>query len=162
LAPERTFASLSNSKHYGMAGNRCGFMIGPESVMKQAQKISTHSFYSTPTASQMAACAALTSTEGSEWVQHARSTYLELGTWAANRLGESAPKAGTFLFLDVQDALDERGLMPLLEQCVDKGLLVAPGPSFGPYPTFVRLCFTSIEPHRMKEGVEIFAQLLGR
>jgi len=162
LAPERTFSSFSFSKAYGMAGNRCGFVVGPKSMMKYAQKISTHSFYSTPTAAQLAAHAALTTEAGTEWVRTARSAYSELGYWAAKRLGTVSPDGGTFVFLDVADALDERGLMPLLESCVDNGVLLAPGPSFGPYPTHVRLCFTSIEPEIMKQGVEIFAGLIGR
>lgn len=161
-APERTFSSFSFSKAYGMAGNRCGFVVGPKSMMKYAQKISTHSFYSTPTAAQLAAHAALTTTAGHEWVNTARSAYAALGKWAAARLGTTAPEGGTFLFLDVADALDDRGLMPLLESCVDHGVLLAPGPSFGPYPTHVRLCFTSVEPEIMKQGVEIFAGLIGR
>ena len=145
-----------------MAGNRCGFVIGPPTVMPYAQKMSTHSFYSTPTASQMAGFAALTTEEGRRWVEHARETYSDLGNWVAKRLGEEQPQGGTFLFVDVQDVLDERGLIHFLENCVDQGLLVAPGPSFGPFPTYVRVCFTSISPDKMKRGVEIFAGLLGR
>ena len=162
FAPERTFSSFSFSKAYGMAGNRCGFVIGPENIMGYAQKISTHSFYSTPTAAQMAAHAALTTRSGAEWVERARMKYWELGQWAAERLQVPSPKGGTFLFMDIAQALDERGLVPFLEACVDRGLLVGPGPSFGPYPTHIRLCFTSVEPHRMKEGVNILAELLGR
>ena len=162
LAPERTFSSFSFSKAYGMAGNRCGFVVGPKAMMKYAQKISTHSFYSTPTAAQLAAHAALTTQAGRDWVNTARVRYAELGQWAAKRLGVPQPDGGTFLFMDVADALDERGLMPLLEACVDRGVLLAPGPSFGPYPTHVRVCFTSVEPEIMKTGVEIFADLLGR
>ena len=162
FAPERTFSSFSFSKAYGMAGNRCGFVIGPEEIMSYAQKISTHSFYSTPTASQMAAHAALTTDAGSQWVERARTKYKELGRWAAERLQVTPPKGGTFIFMDIADALDEGGLVPFLETCVDRGLLVGPGPSFGPYPTHIRLCFTSIEPERMKEGVNLLAELLGR
>ena len=161
LAPERTFSSFSFSKAYGMAGNRCGFVVGPKSMMKYAQKISTHSFYSTPTAAQLAAHAALTTEAGHAWVNTARSRYAELGQWAATRLRVAQPDGGTFLFMDVGESLDERGLMPLLEACVDNGVLLAPGPSFGPYPTHVRLCFTSVKPETMKKGVEIFAGLLG-
>jgi len=162
LAPERTFSSFSFSKAYGMAGNRCGFIIGPSTALGYAQKISTHSFYSTPTASQLAAHAALTTKAGADWVETARAKYAELGVWAANRLKVAAPKGGTFIFMDVSEALDEGGLMPFLEKCVENGLLVGPGPSFGPYPTYIRLCFTSIEPTRMKQGVSLLAELLGR
>ena len=89
-----------------------------------------------------------------------RSTFL--GRRAAARLGVPAPEGSTFLFLDVADALDERGLTGLLEDCVDRGLLVAPGPSFGPFPTHIRVCFTSAEPERVLAGVDVLAGLLGR
>ena len=66
------------------------------------------------------------------------------------------------MFLDVTDALDARGLNGLLEDCVGDGLLVAPGPSFGPFPSHVRLCYTATEPNCTRRGVEILARRLGR
>ena len=66
------------------------------------------------------------------------------------------------MFLDVADHLDERGLPGLLEDLVSKGLLVAPGPSFGPYPTHIRVCFTCAPPDIVEEGVDILARRLGR
>ena len=45
--------------------------------------------------------------------------------------------------MDVADALDERGLMPLLEACVDRGVLLAPDLVLtGP---LMYACFTSVE-----------------
>ena len=161
LAPERTFAAHSFSKAYGMAGNRCGFIVGPAHAMPALKGVSTHTFYSTPTASQVVAQRAL---EGmaDAWVREARAKYQELGDFAADRLGVARPEGSTFLFLDVKDHLDERGVDGLLSDCVERGLLLAPGTSFGPYPTHVRLCFTSAEPHRVRGGVEVLASLLGR
>ena len=68
----------------------------------------------------------------------------------------------TFLFLDVAEHLDEHGLGGFLSRCADEGLLLAPGPSFGPYPTHVRICFTSAPPAIVERGVEILAGKLGR
>ena len=59
LAPERTFSTHSFSKSYGMAGNRCGYVVGPKSVMPELGKVGTHTYYSTPTASQHASIRAL-------------------------------------------------------------------------------------------------------
>jgi len=161
LAPERTFASHSFSKAYGMAGNRCGHIVGPAAAMPELRKIGLHSFYSTPTASQLAALRVLDG-RGAAWVAHARASYRQTGERAAARLGIPAPQGSTFLFLDVADRLDERGLGGFLEDCVDRGLFVAPGPSFGPYPTHVRLCFTAAPPDVVARGVEVLARLLGR
>jgi aspartate/methionine/tyrosine aminotransferase len=161
LAPERTFAAHSFSKAYGMAGNRCGYIAGPAEAMKELRKIGLHSFYSTPTAAQLAALAVL-SERGDRWIAEARRQYAETGAKAAARLGIEPPAGSTFLFLDVAEHLDGRGLGGFLEDCVERGLFVAPGPSFGPYPTHVRLCFTASPPEVVERGVEVLAQVLGR
>lgn len=161
LAPERTLAAHSFSKAYGMAGNRCGYMVGPAEAVAELRKIGLHSFYSTPTASQLAALAVL-SGKGDGWVAEAREQYRETGARVAARLGVEPPDGSTFLFLDVADHLGERGLGGFLEDCVDRGLFVAPGASFGPYPTHVRLCFTASPPDVVERGVEVLASLLGR
>ncbi|HKV10449.1 MAG TPA: pyridoxal phosphate-dependent aminotransferase [Thermoanaerobaculia bacterium] len=161
LAPERVFAAHSFSKAYGMAGNRCGYVVGPADAMVELRKISLHSFYSTPTASQIAAVRVLGG-PGEAWIAHARQEYKAIGDRVAARLGLEPPKGSTFLFLDVADHLDESGLGGFLERCVDHGLFLAPGPSFGPYPTHVRLCFTASPPGVVERGVEILARLLGR
>jgi aspartate/methionine/tyrosine aminotransferase len=160
LAPERTFAAHSFSKAYGMAGNRCGHVVGPRAVMSELRKVSTHSFYSTPTAAQLAAVAVLAG-PGKEWIARARESYRDAGEKTARRLGVPPPQGSAFLFLDVADKLDERGLEGLLSDCVDRGLFVAPGPSFGPYPTHVRLCFTAAPPEVVERGVEALAAVLG-
>jgi aspartate/methionine/tyrosine aminotransferase len=161
LAPERTFAAHSFSKAYGMAGNRCGHIVGPAAAMPELRKIGMHSFYSTPTASQLAALRVLQG-PGAPWVAKARECYRQAGEQAAARLGIAPPQGSTFLFLDVADRLDERGLAGFLEDCVDRGLFVAPGPSFGPYPAHVRLCFTAAPPDVVARGVEALAAVLGR
>ncbi len=161
LAPERTFASHSFSKAYGMAGNRCGYVIGPAAAVAELRKIGTHSFYSTPTASQLAALRVL-GPRGDAWVARARELYQQAGERTAARLGLPQPRGSAFLFFDVAAHLDESGLAGFLERCVDRGLLLAPGPSFGPYPTHVRLCFTSAPPDVIQRGVEALAPLIGR
>ncbi len=161
LAPERTFSIHSFSKAYGMAGNRCGYVVGPAPVMGELRKVATHTFYSTPTAAQIAACKALGGA-GDAWIERARGLYRDLGRDAAARLGLPAPQGSTFLFLDVASRLDERGLGGFLSDCVDRGLFVAPGPSFGPYPTHIRVCFTSAAPEIVRRGIDVLAGLLGR
>jgi N-succinyldiaminopimelate aminotransferase len=161
LDPERTFAAHSFSKAYGMAGNRCGYVVGPARTMGELRKVSTHTFYSTPTAAQLAALAALTG-PGDAWAAAAREQYCETGTWAAARLGVAAPQGSTFLFLDVAPWLDGEGLDGFLARCAERGLFLAPGPSFGPYPNHARLCYTAAPPERVHEGVEALAELLGR
>ncbi len=161
MAPERTFSSHSFSKAYGMAGNRCGFVVGPRAFMGELTKVSTHTFYSTTTASQIAALCALQG-PGDAWAADAARQYAALGRDAAAALGVSAPQGSTFLFVDVAARLDDRGLQGFLEDCADRGLLLAPGPSFGPFPTHVRACFTSAPPDVVRRGFTTLAGLLGR
>ncbi|MFP5284671.1 MAG: pyridoxal phosphate-dependent aminotransferase, partial [Thermoanaerobaculia bacterium] len=161
LAPERTFSTHSFSKAYGMAGNRCGYIVGPARAVDELRKIGMHSFYSTPTASQIAALRAMGEI-GDRWIANARRLYKEAGDRAAARLGLEPPQGSTFLFLDVAERLDERGLPGFLEDCVERGLFAAPGQSFGPYPTHLRICFTAAPPDVVGRGVEVLAGLLGR
>lgn len=161
LAPERTFSAYSFSKAYGMAGNRVGYIVGPRDAMAHILKVSTHTFYSAPTAAQLAALEVL-GPRGDDWLGMAYDKYKALGQMAAQRLGVPAPGGSTFLFLDVAEHLDERGLNGLLEDLVAKGLLVAPGPSFGPYPTHIRVCFTCAPPEIVERGMEVLAAHLGR
>jgi N-succinyldiaminopimelate aminotransferase len=161
LAPERVLSVHSFSKAFGMAGNRCGYVVGPAEVMDDLLKIGTHAWYSAGAAAQLAALRALDG-PGDAWVAGARRRYEELGRYAASRLGVDPPEGSTFLFLDVRDRLDDRGLGGFLERCLDRGLFLAPGPSFGPYPTHVRLCFTSAKPEVVHRGVDLLARLLGR
>jgi N-succinyldiaminopimelate aminotransferase len=81
---------------------------------------------------------------------------------AAEALGVPPPQGSAFLFLDVSERLDERGLPGFLEDCVEQGLFLAPGPSFGPYPGHARLCFTAAPPDVTRRGLGKLARLLGR
>ena len=86
-----------------------------------------------------------------------------MGAAAAELLGLPAPEGSTFLFVDAAPVLDERGLPGLLEDCFERGVLVAPGSSSGSdYAQWVRLCYTVMPPEPTLEGVRHLAGLLGR
>jgi aspartate/methionine/tyrosine aminotransferase len=159
LAPERTFSAHSFSKAFGMTGNRCGYALGPVEMIGNLRKVSTHSFYSTPTASQLAALRALAG-PGDAWVVSAKAKYEKLGRAAADKLGVDPPEGSTFLFLDLEGRLDERSLDGFLEDCAERGVFLAPGPSFGPYPNSARVCFTSAEPEVVLRGIDALASVL--
>ena len=165
LAPERTISVHSFSKAYGMAGNRCGYLVGPEEGISAIRRIMTNINYSACTASQTAALKALQGA-GQAWVDQAREKYAEIGAWAADRLGVAAPAGSTFLFVDVSEALnndsDKKDLPTLLQRLAELGVIVAPGPSFGPYPHHIRVCFTATDPARTRQGIERLALFLKR
>jgi N-succinyldiaminopimelate aminotransferase len=83
-----------------------------------------------------------------------------MGAESAAMLGLEPPQGSTFLWLDVAGRLDERGLQGLLEDLADNGVTAAPGPSFGPYPTHIRVCFTAAPPDKVRRGMERLAELL--
>ncbi len=162
LAPERTFSIHSFSKALGMAGYRCGFTAGPKEPMHNARKIHTHTVYSASTPAQAAVEMALSTGAAGRWIEKARAVYQETGERAARRIGAAAPEGSTFLFVDVSSALGENGLGGFLETCADHGLFAAPGPSFGPYPHHIRVCFTATPPDNVMRGMDVLARILGR
>lgn len=160
FAPERTLSAFSFSKAYGMAGNRTGYLIGPTDALMSCRKVSTHTFYSAPTAGQLAGLRALQG--GGAWLQSARASYQQAGDDAADVLGLPRPEGSTFLFLDLSHLLDERGVFGFLEDALDDGLVLAPGPSFGRgYESFARICFTSAPPDRVAEAVRRLRRRIG-
>ena len=162
LAPERTVGIYSFSKQYGMAGNRCGYLIFPSSeIMEEVRKASTIAFYSTPTASQFAAVQAIL--HGANWLQTTRDAYREVGYQMAEIFGVSKPQGSTFLFLDVSDALDDEGVDGLLAECIRHNVVLAPGSSFGTdYKNYIRICFTSAPPQIVLAGARIVQDILMR
>ncbi len=162
LAPERTFAAFSFSKAYAMAGNRCGYVVGPDKAsMTMLRRASTHQFFCAPQASQLGALRVLR--DGDGWLAEAKTRYQAAGDAAAEVLGLPRPAGGTFLFMDVGPHLDERGLHGFLVDCIDRGLILAPGSSCGEsYASFVRVCFTSAPPDVVARGVKVLAALTGR
>ena len=159
FAPERTISAYSFSKAYGMAGNRTGYLVGPPEAIAQAGKIATHSFYSAPTAGQVAGLRAIR--DGQPWVDRARESYRLAGAAAAAELGLPAPQGSTFLFVNAAAALDERGVEGLLADCLEDGVAVAPGASCGrDYATWLRLCYTSAPPEEVGVAISKLAKRL--
>jgi DNA-binding transcriptional MocR family regulator len=95
------------------------------------------------------------------WIRETRDEYRRVGAEAANVLGVPAPEGSTFLFLDVAEHLGPGGLPEFLERCADDGLFAAPGPSFGPFPTHLRICYTACPPNVVARGVQVLARRLG-
>jgi N-succinyldiaminopimelate aminotransferase len=158
FARERTVSVFSFSKSYAMAGSRVGYLAGPRVIVDEARKIGTHLYYHAPVSGQYAALAALI--QGGDWLAANRRQDGEVGRRSAALLGLPAPEGGTFLFLDVRDRLDARGLYGYLEDAFAQGVLVAPGHSCGEdYAEWVRLSFTAAVPERVLEAVRRLAEL---
>jgi len=159
FAPERTITSFSFSKSYGMAGYRVGYVVGPRDLVACAHKLHTHSTYCASAPAQFAALAALR--DGAAWLAETREHYRDAGADAAQVLGLPAPEGSTFLFLDVRDRLDPRGMLGFLEDVFEDGVVLSPGASSGrDYEGFVRLCYTASPPAEVAIAVRLLAKRL--
>ena len=159
LQPERTVTAYSFSKAFGMAGNRCGYLAGPVRVLDEVRKVGTHTYYAAPTSAQHAALRALRG-DVDAWVRESHALYRQIGSEVAAMLGVDPPQGGTFLFLDLRPLLDERGENGFLEECALRGLLLAPGQSFGPYEGWARICFTAAPPEVTRRGARILGEIV--
>jgi len=159
FAPERTFTAFSFSKAYGMAGYRVGYLVGPPAALEQVHKVSTHTLYSVPTPGQYAALRALR--HAGPWLERAREAYRAAGEAAAEALGLPAPEGSTFLFVDVRERLDARGIDGFLADCLRDGVALSPGASSGSdYAGWVRLCYTAAPPEQVAGAVARLAKRL--
>jgi aspartate/methionine/tyrosine aminotransferase len=160
FAPERTLSVYSFSKAYGTSGNRVGYLAGPPALVAQALKVATHTVYHPPTAGQLAALRALR--DGGPWLSQVREAYRGAGEGAARALGLPPPEGSCFLFLDVRPRLHGRKLLDFLEECLEDGVVLAPGSSCGEaYEGFARLCYTSAPPEAVADALGRLARRLG-
>jgi aspartate/methionine/tyrosine aminotransferase len=158
----RTLTAYSLSKSHSLAGARIGFLVGPERVIALARRISTHTVFNVPVASQRVALAALRASP--EWIDASRARYREARDVTLRSLpagvNASVPEGGSYVFLDFAPVIsprrgpEGRGLKGLLGRAIDHGVALAPGDGFGEaYTTCARLCFTAVPLGRLKEGL---------
>jgi aspartate/methionine/tyrosine aminotransferase len=166
---DRTLSAYSLSKSHSLAGARVGFVVGPERVIALARRISTHTVFNVPVASQRVALAALRAP--ASWIDSARGRYREardivIRTLPAG-LRASSPEGGSYVFVDFAPMLESpragvrapgrdriRTAKGLLRLAIDHGVALAPGDGFGDaFGTWARLCFTAVPLGRLKEGL---------
>jgi aspartate/methionine/tyrosine aminotransferase len=164
---ERTLSIYSLSKSHSLAGVRVGFVVAPERVVALATRVSTHTVFNVPVASQRVALEALAAP--ADWVDAARRAYRRARDEtmrALPPLPAFSPDGGSYVFVDFGPFLDGRPLKDLLARAIDRGVLVAPGDGFGEaFGTWARVCFTSVPAERVLVGVarlEEAMQDLGR
>ncbi len=158
---DRTVATHTLSKGYGLAGARVGFTHGPPEAMKPIRGAQTFTTYCASRPMQLGAARALR--EGGDWLDEARRLYQRAGQRAAETLGVDPPRGGTFLFFDASPYLNEgeETAMPFLERCLEGGVLMTPGRACGAaFDRWVRMCFTSLPPAELDGALSRLSTIL--
>jgi N-succinyldiaminopimelate aminotransferase len=160
---DRTVATHTLSKGYGLAGARIGFTHGPEAAMAAVRGAQTFMTYCASRPMQLGGARALR--EGDAWLENARGLYREAGLRASEALGVPPPRGGTFLFFDASAYLreGEESALDFLDRCLDAGVLMTPGRACGAaFDRWVRLCFTSVPPDELDDALGRLKAVLGR
>ncbi len=161
-ARERTIATHSVSKAYGLAGARVGYTHGPAPIMSVIRGIQTFFTYCAPRPMQLGAARALDL--GDAWLAQARALYRDAALRAAQVLGVAPPSGGTFLFFDTRPhRLPGEDGQAFLQRCLAAGVMLTPGSAAGQdYQDWARLCFTSVPPDQLERALSRLRSVLAR
>jgi len=160
IMPERSVLVGSLSKTYAMTGWRCGWMVGPRSLVEACNNIQSHCTSNASSISQRAGVAALTSSQGCvaamrDEYETRRDTLLE---WLSEepRIKCAVPAGAFYLFPDVSELLSPATLRTSFQfatMLLRRGhVAVVPGEAFDA-PGFLRLSYAASLDH-LREGVD--------
>ncbi|RMF60669.1 MAG: pyridoxal phosphate-dependent aminotransferase, partial [Calditrichaeota bacterium] len=140
---DRTLTVFTFSKSFMFAGLRLGYVVASDVAVRNLNKMMVHQLYSPSTLAQVMMVEPVKSRQS--WLPPVRDHYQELRDLFLERFQVAFPKPeGTyFIFFRADDYLHGRDYWQLIEACLDSGVSVAPGDSFGrDFGHYVRLCFT--------------------
>lgn len=142
--PERTVTVASLSKSQAMTGWRCGWLIGPEALIRHVDKLALCMLYGLPGFIQEAAVTALTGARGEMDVMReryrARRDLVHRELAQVPELRAETPQAGMFLLVDVRGTgLSASEFAWGLFR--SEGVSVLDATAFGA-PGFVRIAYT--------------------
>ena len=156
---ERAISVNSMSKAFGMTGFRIGYVYGPKEVVNSLAKFLAVTVTNVPEFIQEAAGAALE--VGEKHLVEVRERLSNMLRFAEENLKDTRlefkrPDGGLYLFPRVElDGFDS--LQFSKELLEDKGVAVAPGIAFGPYPDRIRITFASMHGY---EGIPLLKEAL--
>jgi aminotransferase len=160
---ERTITLGGFSKNYAMTGWRVGYAAAPRELLAGLVRIHQYSIMSAPTASQLAALAALK--VGEEDAERMREKYnqrRELIVVGLNEIGLETfePQGAFYAFPKVISGMDDETFAEQLLE--DEKVAVVPGSAFGAGGEgFVR-CSYATSYHEIEEALERMYRFVGR
>ncbi len=165
-AMSRSALVYSFSKSHALAGARVGYIAASTEIVAAARRMSVHTVFNVPIASQRAALAALRA--GPAFLASALAAYTSAQKTTCAALARlpgvrfHAPDGATYVFCDFAERLGDRPLSFLLSRAVDQGVLLAPGESFGEaFQTYARICFSSVPEADLLLGLSALERALG-
>jgi len=159
---ERTLSIFTFSKSFMFAGLRLGFVAASDPAVKNLNKMMVHQLYSPSTFAQQMMVEPVKTRK--QWLPGVLNHYRELRDLFVEKLKIDFPKpeATYFIFFSADKYLNGRDYWQLIEACLDSGVSVAPGNSFGKdFHHYIRLCFTGESPQRLEIGIERLNKVFG-
>ena len=159
---ERTLSIFTFSKSFMFAGLRLGFVAASEQAVKNLNKMMVHQLYSPSTLAQQMMVEPVKTRK--QWLPGVLNHFQELRDLFVEKLNIDFPKpeATYFIFFAADQYLNGRDYWQLIEACLDSGVSVAPGDSFGKdFHNYIRLCFTGESPERLGVGIERLNTVFG-
>lgn len=158
---ERTLSVFTFSKSFMFAGLRLGYIAARGEVIQNLNKAMVHQIYSPSSLAQHMMIDPVR-TRG-RWQPSVRRHFQNLRDVTVQNLKIEfwRPEATYFSFFPVSKYLNGRNYWTLIEACLDAGVSVAPGDSFGKdFTDYIRLCFTGESSERLTEGIHRLNQIL--
>lgn len=70
------------------------------------------------------------------------------------KISPQIPEGSYYLFFSIEDHFKGRGYSEVIDECLEKGVSVAPGNDFGKdFPDYIRICFTGENPERLEIAI---------
>jgi aspartate aminotransferase len=147
---DRTVLCGSSSKAYAMTGWRCGWALGPASLVSACNALQSHSTSNVCSITQKAAVAALTGSQEcvTAMLDEYRTRRDQVCEWIADepRLRVGKPEGAFYLFIDVSEFLSPDGLRTtadMAQALLDEArVAITPGEAFDA-PGFLRLSYAT-------------------
>lgn len=158
---ERTLTVFTFSKVFMFAGVRLGYITGSADAIRNVNKALVHQIYSAQTPGQQMLIRPVQTRH--DWMKKVERRYRDLRGIVLEEfdIPFHAPEGGYFIFFPVAEFLGDRDYWQLIEECLDAGVALAPGQSFGrDYELWLRLCFTGEEPERLRSGLQRLRNVL--
>ena len=151
---DQTISIFTFSKVFMFSGLRLGYIVTGESTIRNLNKIMVHQLYSPATISQQMMIEPVRNR--TEWRDEFVKHCCELrDMFIANlKISLQIPEGSYYLFFSIKDHLNGRDYWEVIDECLEKGVSVAPGNDFGnDFSDYIRVCFTGENPQRLEMAI---------